>query len=218
MKKTFLALCLLCLPAAAQKDFLTADEADQLREAQEADDRLKLYLRFAQQRVDLLDQLFAKQKTGRSGVIHDTLEQYTQIIEAIDDYIDFALKKQKVVTTMGAVAKTEKELLAKLEKFAQQEAPDTSRFKFALEQAIEATRDSSEMSEQDLKTRTREVEAREVEIRKEREAMTLPEQKAEAEANQKKIEAEKQGVPVGKKKPSLYKPGEKPKDQQTQKQ
>lgn len=212
MKKAFLALCLIAVPVAAQKDFLTADEADQLREAQEADDRLKLYLRFAQQRVDLLGQLFAKQKTGRSGMIHDTLEQYTQIIEAIDDYIDFAIKKQKVVTMMSSVAKTEKELLGKLEKFSEQEAPDTARFKFALEQAIDATRDSAEMSEQDLKTRTREVEAKEVEIRKEREAMTLPDQKATSEADQKKIEAEKQGVPAGKKKPTLLRPGEKPKD------
>lgn len=199
---------------AQQKDFLNSDEADQLREVQEPDLRLQLYLRFAQQRIDQLDQLMAKPKTGRSGMIHDLLEQYAQIIEAIDTYIDNAIKRQKPITTMGQVAKTEREMLAQLEKFGEMNAPDKSRFQFALEQAIDTTRDSAEMSEQDLKTRTRDVETREVEIRKEREALSTPEGKEEAKKAAAKIEAEKTGVPAGKKKPTLYrkdeKPGEKP--------
>ena len=76
----WLLLLLLAAPAAAQKDFLTGDEIEQLREAQEPDVRLPLYVTFARQRVDMLAQLFTSKKTGRSGVIHDTLEQYGQII------------------------------------------------------------------------------------------------------------------------------------------
>lgn len=205
-----LMLLVLCTPLLAQKDFLNSDEADQIREVQEPDLRLQLYLRFAQQRIDQLEQLMAKPKTGRSGMIHNLLEQYAQIIEAIDTYIDNAIKRQKPITTMGEVAKTEREMLAKLEKLGEADAPDKSRFQFALEQAIDTTRDSVESSEQDMKVRTREVEAREVEIRKEREALVTPERKEEIKKEQAKIEAEKTGVPAGKKKPTLYRKDEKP--------
>lgn len=205
-----LMVVILCTPLLAQKDFLNTDEADQLREVQEPDLRLQLYLRFAQQRVDQLDQLMAKPKTGRSGMIHDLLEQYALIIEAIDTYIDNAIKRQKPITTMTQVARTEREMLAQLEKFGEMNAPDKSRFQFALEQAIDTTRDSAEMSEQDIKTRTRDVETREVDIRKEREALVTPERKDEIKKEQAKIDAEKTGVAVGKKKPTLYRKDEKP--------
>jgi len=61
-------LSILCTPLLAQKDFLNSDETDQIREVQDPDLRLQLYLRFAQQRVDQLDQLMAKPTTGRSGM------------------------------------------------------------------------------------------------------------------------------------------------------
>lgn len=207
-----LALLLLAAPAAAQKDFLTNDEADQLRIAQEPDVRLQLYLRFARQRVDLLEQLFAKPKTGRSGMIHDTLEQFTQIIEAIDNNIDDAIRHQRPIASLASVAKAEREMVAALEKFSALEAADRGRYQFALDQAIETASDSAELSEQDIRTRTHDVEQREVDIRKERETMLAPERKAELEKEKTKIEAEKQGVAPGKKRPSLYKPGEKPGD------
>ena len=208
--RLLLMLLMLCAPLLAQKDFLNSDETDQIREAQDPDMRLQLYLRFAQQRVDQLDQLMAKPKTGRSGVIHDLLEQYAKIIEAIDTYIDNAITRKKPITTMAQLAKTEREMLAQLEKFGEMKAPDQARFQFALEQAIDTTRDSAEMSEQDIQIRTRDVQAREVEIKKEREAMVAPERQEEAKKEQAKIEAEKTGVAAGKKKATLYRKDEKP--------
>lgn len=205
-----LLLILGCLPAAAQRDFLTPDEVEQLRLVQEPEPRLQLYLRFARQRVDLLEQLFSKRQTGRSGLIHDTLEQVTQIIEAIDMNIDDAIRRQKVIEKLDGIVSAQKELLAKLEAMAQKEEPDRARYQFALEQSVETLRDSIEMNEQDLKERTLSVADKEKALREERNEMVAPERKEELEKERRRIESEKEGVAPGKKKPSLLKPGEKP--------
>lgn len=203
-------LAVACLPAAAQRDFLTPDEVEQLRLVQEPGPRLQLYLKFARQRVDMLEQLFAKRQTGRSGLIHDTLEQVTQIIEAIDLNIDDAIRRQKPIEKLDDVVREQKQLLAKLEAMAAREEPDRARYQFALEQALETLRDSIEMNEQDLKERTLSVQEKEKALREEREQLMSPERKAELEKERERIEAEKQGVAPGKKKPTLLKPGEKP--------
>src|SRR5690242_20980672 len=102
---------------AQQRDFLTADEVDQIREAQEPNARLKLYVGFAKQRMNLLQQLLGKEKPGRSALIHDTLEDYTQIIEAIDTVSDDALKRKVAINEgMKLVTAAEAEMLAILQK------------------------------------------------------------------------------------------------------
>ncbi len=199
-------MCLFLLsaaPAAAQRDFLTADEVDQIRLAQEPDLRIQFYQKFAEQRISMLEQLLSQKKTGRSGVVHDTLEQYTQIIEAIDTFIDDALARKKPVTSLEALTKAQREMLAKLERIKESNPADLERYQFVLDNAIDTTRDSIEMSEVDLKTRTQAVEQQESEIRKERQKLMTPERQAEARKQEEKERA------AEKKKPSLYRKGEK---------
>lgn len=205
MKSWLLSAILLAAPLAAQRDFLTADEADQLRLAQEPDARLKLYVEFARQRIDLLDQLFAKQQTGRSGMIHQNLEQYTEIIDALDTVIDDLLRKNKEIQTLDFVAKAQREMLAKLEKFAETDAPDAERWKFALEQAIDTTRDSAELSELDLKERKHGVEVKAADEKKQQREMMTPERKEEIAKEEKKAADD---ATKKKKQPTLLRKGE----------
>ncbi len=201
--KTLILIALL-----AQKDFLTPDEVERIREAQEPNLRLTLYANYAKQRLDLLKQLFAKEKPGRSILIYNQLDQYTKIIEAIDVVADDALRR-KLDLTLGIteVAKAETKMLAELEKFAASEPKDIARYEFVLKTAIETTQDSLEMSQQDLKDRSRTVTERDVTQRKERDALLTTEDKKEKEAAEKKSgETERKT----RKAPTLRKKGEVP--------
>jgi hypothetical protein len=196
---------------AQERDFLTADEIDQIREAQEPNARLKLYVVFARQRLALLQQFLSKEKPGRSALIHDTLEEYTHIIEAIDTVADDALvRKLPLDLGMKEVASAEGEMLATLQKIEDGAPKDLARFDFALKNAIDTTSDSKELSEEDLHTRAGEVAAQDKKDKQDRKALASAEDK-----KAKKSPEDKPGVTkVGDQKaPTLYKPGEKPPDQ-----
>ena len=160
----FVAVASLILaPAlvAQDRDFLTADEIDQVREAQDPNDRLVLYIKFAQERVGMLEQFVAKDKAGRSALIHDTLEDYSKIIDAIDTVADDALKRKVDISKgMALVATSEKELVARLKKIEDSEPKDIARYKFVLQNAIDTTQDSADLSAEDLTARSSEVAAK----------------------------------------------------------
>jgi hypothetical protein len=195
----------MVFPAAAQRDFLTADEVDQVRLVQEPNDRLRLYLHFARQRLDQVEQLLSREKPGRSGVVQQLLENYSQILDAIDTVTDDALRRKVAVDAgVGEVASATPKLLEKLRKIAAANHPDAARFEFALTNAIETTTDVMELAQEDLAARSTKVEAEVAREKKELEGMMQPKDLAEKKAEEKKAAQEQKK----RKAPTLMRKGE----------
>jgi hypothetical protein len=182
-----MAATLVAAPLFAQKDFLNADEVDQIREAQEPNARLTLYVGFAKHRVELVRQLVAKEKAGRSILIHDQLEEYTRIIEAIDTVADDALRRKlDIAEGMKLVTGAEKQMLDTLQKVEESSPKDMERYEFVLKNAIDTTSDSVEMSQQDLAARSKDINARDEREKKEMESLTPSDKQAQANEDEKK--------------------------------
>ena len=205
MKALFLCT-LLALPLAAQRDFLTADEANQIREtAQDPNARLKLYVHFARQRMDLVKSLLSKEKAGRSILVHDALDDYSKIIDAIDDVIDDALKHQAELNVgLSAVKSGEESMLADLEKIRDKVPKDVARYEFALKQAIETTSDSLDLAKEDLGKRSAAAKAKDERDKKEVESLSQTKDLEEKKAAAKKEEESQKK----RKAPTLRRPGE----------
>jgi len=214
MKWVRVLLAAVMIPAVfapalfAQRDFLTSDEVDQVRLTQEPNERLKLYLEFAQNRLNLVEQLLQNNKPGRSLLIHDALDDYSKIIDAIDTVGDDALRR-KLPIDKGEVdvVKSEKDFLAKLNQVEPANPSDISRYNFVLQQAIDATNDSLDLSQENIGSRASEIASHDAKEEKKRESMMRPSEVAE----KKKVEAAEQEKK--KKQPTLYRPGEKKSDQ-----
>ena len=209
-------VCLLALASAVpalsfspepQREFLTNDEIEKIREAQEPNLRLKMYVLFARQRLDQLQQQIAKDKKGRSLIVRQLLEDYTQIIDAIDTVSDDALKRKlDISASITAVASAEKNFLGMLQKIEEGQPHDLDMYDVALKDAIGDTSDSIESTQQDLGKRQQEVIAKSEEEKKTVESLTPKDEL-------KKQKAEDARADVGKptrKPPTLYRPGETP--------
>jgi hypothetical protein len=200
-----LGAALVC--QAQDRDFLSPNEVAQIREAQDANERLTLYVGFARQRLDLVQNYLAKDKPGRSVFVRNYLDDYTHIIEAIDTVSDDALKHHKPLDKGTlAVLNGEKGFLEQLNKIQDSNPRDMDRYKFLLTEAIDTTTDSHELSMQDSSKRGTELTAEEAKEKKDREAM-MPAKEVKSRHTEAAAEADQKEQ---KKIPSLYRPGEKP--------
>lgn len=210
--KALLLIPMLALPLAAQeylgvKDFLTQHEVEVIREAQEPNARIAAYLHFATLRLELVDQLLAKEQPGRGAKIHDNLEEYGRIIEAIDMVVDDALLRDLDITeTMKTLVETEETFFERIEAVEERAGDDLWRYEFVLENARELTADSLELSAEDLGDRKRDIiEGDEAEKAARERTMTDARRK-----DVKKVKGKQQQVEekFESKRPSLLKEGE----------
>jgi hypothetical protein len=178
------------VPALADRDFLTQDEVEKVREAQEPNDRLKLYVLFARQRLDQLQQLMAKDKPGRSLMIRQLLEDYTNIIDAIDTVSDDALRrKADIADGTTTVSAAEKRFAAQLQKAIDSQPRDLVMYELELKNALSDSTDSFELAQQDLGRRSTEIASKDSE-----EKMRVDSMKAADDVMAQKAEDAKAGV------------------------
>jgi hypothetical protein len=199
----FLGSGLFKAAGQSKHDYLTTDEANQVRDKQDPNERLVLYVHFAKQRLDQVSQLLAKDKAGRSALIHDLLDDYTKIMDAIGTVSDDAVRRRwDIAKGNSAVATETRAMLEQLRKIQDSAPKDIARYDFSLQQAIDATSDNQDAAHLSSPARAAEIaDQQKKEKAAERENMT-PEQKAEAQkADEKKAEEKKKA-------PTLLRPGE----------
>src|SRR5438270_10655715 len=167
-KLSFLLL-LLALPAAARKrDPLTEAEADQLREvATEPYKRIKLMIKFTEARLVAIDQVRVDPKLAadRGKQIHDLLEDFTSIMDEINDNLDQYEARPLDKDMVKQYHKGLKELIEADGRFDQRlnalksasesdpitkkEAPD---FRFVLQDAMDSLKSNAEMAREYMET------------------------------------------------------------------
>lgn len=207
------AALLASIPLAGQdllgggRDFLTDHEADLIRVNQEPDLRIGQYLHFARLRIELVRQALLREDAGRSKLIHRNLEEYGRIVEAIDFVIDDAAADQVALDdALKTLAEREKEFLAALERIRENPAEDHWTYEFVLEDAIEITRDSMELTLEDLGDRGRRILEADAREKKRQRVLMTPERRKDVEKLEKKVQTEEQEQKS--KSPTLLKPGE----------
>jgi hypothetical protein len=215
MRTAILGACILSFCAAffgaglfqaagqSKRDFLTSDEANQIRLMQDPNDRLVLYLHFAKQRLDQVSQLLAKDKAGRSALIHDLLDDYTKIMDAMGTVSDDAVRRHlDLAKGNTAVAHDIRAMLEQLQKIQESAPKDIARYDFSLAQAIDATSDNQDVAHETAQDRVTDIAKEEKEKKAaQRENMTPEERAAAQKADEKKAEEKKKA-------PSLLRPGE----------
>jgi hypothetical protein len=199
----FLSFGLFKAAGQSKHDYLTTDEANQVRDKQDPNERLVLYLHFAKQRLDQVSQLLAKDKAGRSALIHDLLEDFTKIMDAIGTVSDDAARRHLDIGKGNtSVTSESRAMLAQLQKIQDSQPKDIARYDFVLKEAIDATSDTEDSAHLSSKDRAAEIAEQEKREKAEKRANMTPEEKAAAQAVDDKKAAEK------KKAPTLLKPGE----------
>ncbi len=161
--KILVLLVLVSVAASARKrDPLTEAEADQLREvAMDPHRRLKLLIKFTEARLVAIDQVRVDPKLAkdRAKQIHDLLEDFTSLLDEINDNLDQYEGRQLSKDDRKDFKKGLKELIEADERFdlklrtlqsAAQTDPETRKdypdFRFVLQDAQEALKSNADMA------------------------------------------------------------------------
>jgi hypothetical protein len=140
-------------------------------------------------------------------IVRQLLEDYAQIIDAIDTVSDDALKRKLDITAgTAAVAAAEAKFLAQLQKIEDSQPHDLDMYDVSLKDAIGSTSDSMDTAKEDPGKRSEVVAAKAEKEKKELESLTPKDELKEQKAEDAKAD---DGQPK-RKPPTLYRPGEKP--------
>ena len=145
-------MLVLTVVAGAQRrrghDPLTDAETDELREvAQEPDKKLKLFIKYAGARMQAIEQLRGDPKlaSGRGQQVHDLLEDFTALLDELDDNVNaYATRKLDISKALAEVITADSNWQIKLRTLKEspqndpKAAAEARAYSFVLDTAIDA--------------------------------------------------------------------------------
>ncbi len=143
-------------PSPAQRrDPLNEKEIDEMRESADwPDKRLELMVQFARERMNKIDQLRADAKNAkdRPMQVHDLLEDFTAILDEIEDNVEmYASHKADMRKGLTLTIEASSEWQNKLRRLKDQSPPEElDQYSFVLTNASEAVSDMGDDTRKEL--------------------------------------------------------------------
>ena len=141
-------MCIAAKPLARagappQKDYLSAVEADKIRDAETVNERIKLFLTFADDRLKKFQYELDHPSSNRHGdMLNSLLNAYVGCVDDAADLIQLGIEKQDNIRQgIDLMTARTKEFLVVLEKLSTDGA-ERELYKDNLDDAIDGTRDA----------------------------------------------------------------------------
>ncbi len=131
-------------PQLQQRDYLSEEEADKIRDAGTPAERITLYVSFADDRLKKFDYELNRTtpERRRTEILNGLLNGYAGCIDDGADQIDLAREKQMDIRAALKLMKTKyNEFLVQLQKY-DKDGKDLETYRDTLEDAIEGTKDA----------------------------------------------------------------------------
>ena len=131
-----------------EKDYLSDIEADKIRDAESPNERVKLFLLFAEDRLKKFQyELEHPSATRHTEMLNYLMNSYSGCVDDAADIIQVSLTKQENIRPgIDLMASKTKDFLVILQKY-QSEGPELETYKENLEDAIEGTQDAQNEAE-----------------------------------------------------------------------
>lgn len=128
---------------AAQKDYLSALEADKIRDAESTNERIKLFLTFAEDRLKKFQyELQHPSSNKHPEMLNALMNAYVGCVDDAADLVQLGIQKQENIRQgVDLMAGKTKEFLQALEKVSA-DGTEIDIYKDNLDDAIEGTRDA----------------------------------------------------------------------------
>jgi hypothetical protein len=141
------------LAQSVDKDYLTNTEADKIRDAETPNERIKLFILFADDRIKKFQyELEHPSQNNHEQMLNYLLNAYIGCVDDAADLVQLGIEKQQNVRSgVDLMAEKTKEYLQVLNK-VKAEAKDIEMYKENLDDAIEGTQDAQKDAEKAKKS------------------------------------------------------------------
>jgi hypothetical protein len=197
------AAVLPTLRAQGKGDFLTEEEEDKVREAQDPSDRIKLYLAIEQARLDRFETFRAnpaESKYDNGGYLDKVLGQYISVTDELKNWIEDQYdRKGDMRAGLHALLEAGPKQLEQLRRIQQTPEAFTPDYKSSLKDAIDDLTDTLDGGTKALADQEKQFGAMKREQKEEAQAAKLrekEEKKKTKEENKIRKKEKKSGVPT----------------------